>query len=255
MGYAEWLQTQGPSWILDPNGKALAKTTGAAYDVERDRILQAVLKRFPTAGQLDTDPASATFGQLLIAPDDALEQIGDDRMLRRGVGETSASYAARLLGAWDTWPLAGSHYGILRALALAGYVDPIIVQDNGRWSRLTGSTGTIADLTIGSLMGCKNRSAHPGWFFDYVTTFYSRFGIVFEADASNLQTLSGQAILNEIVSEWGPERIFVGTWVALAGGKLLGWPLSRVLGGGETLGGNSVRFIPGDGSPATVTGP
>jgi hypothetical protein len=244
MSYASWLQTQGPAWLLDAVGKAIAKTTGAAYDVERDRILQAVLKRFPTAGQLDTDPASPTFGQLLIAPDDALDQIGQDRMLRRGTGETSSAYAARLLDAWNIWMFAGAHYGVLRALTTAGYVDPIVVQDNGRWARLTGSSGTLSDLAVGSLMGCKNRGGHPGWSFDSRTDFYSRFGLVFETDATNLQTDSGQAIMNDIVTEWSPERVFVGTWVILTG-RVLGWPLGRVLGGGETLGGNTHRFIPG----------
>jgi hypothetical protein len=256
MAYAEWLATQGPSWILDPVGKALARTTGAAYDAQRDRILQGVLARFPTAGQLDTDPTSSTFGQLLTAPTDALDEIGADRELRRGPGESDAAYAARLLAAWDIWPFAGSHYGVLRALKIAGYVGAITLQDNGRWAKLTGSAGTIADLTIGSLMTCADRAGSPpGWTFDGRTTFYSRMGIVFEATAANLESVSGQAILNAIVNEWRPAgTAFVGTWVILAG-NLLGWPLARVLGGGETLGGDSQRFIPGDGSPPFVTGP
>lgn len=254
MGYAEWLQTQGPSWILDATGKALARTTGAAYDAQRDRILQGVLKRFPTAGQLDTVAGSPTFGQLLIGPADALDEIGGDRLLRRGPGESDAAYALRLLDAWEIWPFAGSHYGILRSLTIAGYVDPIIVQDNGRWSRLTGSAGTVADLAVGALMNCIDR-ARPGWMFDERTDFYSRFGIAFEADALNLQATGGQAIMNEIVDEWRPGKsAFVGTWVILAGG-LLGWPLGQTLGGGGNLGGDSVRFIPGDGSAPTVTGP
>ena len=255
MSYASWLQTQGPSWILGPQGKALARTTGAAYDAQRDRILQAVLARFPTAGQLDTTPGSATFGQLLVAPTDALDEIGNDRQLPRGPGEADATYAARLQAAWDIWPFAGSHYGVLRAVKGAGYVGAITVQDNGRWARLTGSAGTIADLTIGSLMACKTRSGHPGWTFDGRTTFYSRFGLVFEATAANLESVSGQAILNSLVNEWRPAgTAFVGTWVILVS-HILGWPTGRALGGGETLGGGSVRFIPGDGSAPFVMGP
>jgi hypothetical protein len=252
--YATWLQTQGPSWILDTVGKALAKTAGAQYDAQSDRILQGVLKRFPTAGQLDTDPASPTFGRLIVGPSDALDEIGADRGLRRGPGESNAAYAVRLLGAWDFHMFAGSHYGILRSLVIAGYVDPIIVQDNGRWSRLTGSAGTIADITFGTLMNCADRG-RPGWMFDTRMDFYSRFGIIFETDASNLQTASGQAVLKEIVDEWGPGKAtFVGTWVILAG-RLLGWPVGRTLGTDPNLGGNSVRFIPGDGSAPVVRGP
>jgi len=250
MGYAAWLQTQGPSWILGPQGKALARTTGAAYDAQRDRILQAVLARFPTAGQLDTS------GQLQIAPSDALDEIGADRQLPRGPGESDAAYAARLQAAWDIWPFAGSHYGVLRALKGAGYVGAITVQDNGRWGQLTGSAGTIADLTLGSLMTCKDRTNNPpGWTFDPRTYFYSRMGLVFAATAANLESVSGQAILNALVNEWRPAgTAFVGTWVILAG-NVLGWPLARALGGGENLGGDSVRFIPGDGSAPFVMGP
>lgn len=255
MAYADWLKTQGPSWILGPQGKALAGATGGAYDIQRDRILQAVLARFPTAGQLDSTPGSATFGQLLTAPSDALDQIGADRGLPRASGEADAAYAARLLAAWDIWPFAGSHYGVLRALKTAGYPGAIIVQDNGRWSRLTGSAGTIADMTQGSLMACINRSSHPGWTFDDRTDFYSRFGIVFETDASNLSSTGGQAILNGIVDEWRPAKaLFVGSFVILVG-RIFGWTTGITFGTAPNLGGNSVRIIPGDGSAPFVEGP
>ena len=255
MGYAEWFATKGPPWLRDPIGQGEANATGAQLDYQRDRALQGVLARFPTRGRLDSDPASPTFGQYFTAPTDALDELGSDRVLPRAVAESDANFAPRLKDAWTTHSFDGSHYAVLRQLALQGYVGPIIVQDNGRWARLTGSAGTIADMTQGSLMACINRSSHPGWTFDDRTDYYPRFGIVFEADAANLSSASGQAQLNAIVKQWGPGKAtFVASFVILAG-RIFGWTTGISFGTAPNLGGNSVRWIPGDGSAPFVEGP
>jgi hypothetical protein len=245
MSFRFWLPRQLPVWFQKVEGTAVWT---------------------PTAGGLDNvnfpnDP------QPSIAPSDALDAIGFDRGLPRAPAEADATYAARLLGAWEAWKYGGSHYGILRALAIAGYADMIIVQQNGRYSHLVGSAGTIADLAFGTLMTCADRlnppwtSLPPGWMFDPRQGFFSKFGIVFTADHANLQpngdgsVSPGQAALVAIVNAWKPSKTaFDAAYVILAG-ILLGWPTGRTLGTDPNLGGNSVRWIPGDGSPSFVEGP
>ena len=55
------------------------------------------------------------------APEDALDYIGHERLLIRGPSEGNTVYRARLLGAWRSWKLSGTKYGILYGLAVAGW--------------------------------------------------------------------------------------------------------------------------------------
>jgi|GEM_PF-5388316 len=248
MSYASWLPKQAPPPLAGPNGSALLQRLGEMFDEQRDRLLQGTLARFPAKGSVDGNGVYGT------PPSDALDAMGEDRGLPRGPSETDIAYATRLQAAWASWDYAGSHYGVLRALQIAGYSNMVIVQDNGRYSQLTGSAGTIADLAFGTLMTCVDRpGATPGWMFDPLRgVFYSQFGIVFTADAANLQTPAGQAVLTGTVNDWKPAKAnYVGAWVILSGGGVLGWPIGQTLGSG-TLGGDQTRVIPGDGSPAFV---
>lgn len=255
--FADWLAQQtvpdcasDGAWLRGPQGQALSRAMGTEIELQNDLLRQGLLARFPAKGSVD--PVTKQYG---LPPSDALNQIGSDRLLPRGTGESDAAYSARLAAAWAAWEFAGSHYGVLRALQLAGYANMVIVQDNGRYSHLTGSAGDLTDLAFGTLMTCVNRGGKPGWTFDTRIDFYSRFAIVFTADASNLSSASGQAILVDIVSNWKPAKVqFVAAYVILTG-RLLGWPVGRTLGTDPNLGGNSVRVIAGDGSGAEVIGP
>lgn len=253
--YTGWLPTAGAptrtSWLMNTNGRALGRQTAGVIDNLDDRLLQGMLARFPTKGSLD---ATGAFGP---PPTDAIDEQAADRKLRRGPAESNASLGARVQNAWDMWPLAGGHYAILRQLQIAGYATMNVVQDNGRYAHLVGGAGDLTDLAFGTLMTCADRDGvTPGWMFDTRRgEYFSQFGILFTTDAANLQTAAGQTILNSIVEDWGPgDAIYVGAWVVLTG-RLLGWPTTRTLGSGGTLGGASHRFIPGDGSPASVIGP
>lgn len=260
MPFTRWMPRQLPGPWRKVRGRALWTGTGQLLDAVEDVLRQSILAGFPTKGALDnvTDPAHPT---QTLAPSDALDTIGADRELPRGSGESDALYATRLLVAWEQWKYGGSHYGILRALAIAGFQDMITVQQNGRYGMLTGGAGTVADLTLGLLMTCATRSLHPGWTFDARDDFWTIFGIVFTVDHANLQpngdgsVSPGQAMLTAMAKQWRQsESNYQGAFVILAG-ELLGWPLARTLGTEPNLGGNSVRVIPGDGSPSQVIGP
>jgi hypothetical protein len=100
-----------PTFLLQPAGIAFEGGLGDAKDALADRIKLAVLARFPN-----------------YAPPDALQALGIERNLPRGPSETDATYAARLVNAWSTWPWAGTPYGLLQALKSAGYANVIITQ-------------------------------------------------------------------------------------------------------------------------------
>ena len=202
MPYAKWLPKQLPAGFSGPEFLATMTAAGQLLDAQEDLMRQSILAGFPTKGALDSINFP-TNPQYALAPSDALDAIGFDRGLPRGVAESPAdnggtkdqAYAARLLGAWQAWKYGGSHYGLLRALAIAGYTNMVIVQQNGRFSELTGSGGTVADMTLGSLMTCADRltpwtSLPPGWTFSESSdqTFWSIMGVVFTADAANLQS-------------------------------------------------------------------
>lgn len=261
MSYGNWLPKQAPPPLAGKNGEAFFQRLGEMFDEQQDRFRQGVLARFTTKGSVD---ANGIYGT---PPSDALDATGNDRGLPRATTEIIAggdsagviaakdlAYSTRLQAAWTIWDYAGSHYGVLRALQIAGFANMVIVQDNGRYSQLTGSAGTIADLAFGTLMGCVDRpSSHAGWMFDPLRgTFWAQFGILFTADAAILQNATGWRALNDTVKKWGPAaRNYHGAWVILSGAGVWGWPTGTTLGAG-TLGGDSTRVIPANGSPAYV---
>lgn len=235
MSYGDWLPKQAPPPLAGPNGSAFFQREGEMLDEQRDRLLQGVLARFPTQGSVDSNGTYST------PPSDALDAMGFDRKLPRGPAEVilggdsapvaaakDLAYATRLQAAWTIWDYAGSHYGVLHALEVAGFTGPrgIIVQDNGRWSQITGSAGTVADLSYGNTSACANRAGAPGWFFDLQTDFFARFALVYTSMPSLLNTPSGQTLHNQIINSWRPgNKNFIGTYV-IASGRIWGFAAS-----------------------------
>lgn len=243
MPYSRWLPTLAPPPLAGPNGANLLKQLGAMFDEQRDRANQGTLSSFPTKGSVDSNGVFGT------PPSDALDAIGFDRKLPRGPGESDAAYGARLQAAWTAWSYAGSHYGVLRALSDAGFVSPkaILVQDNGRWSQITGGAGTIADWTFGNLTPQPNRGGDPGWFFDLDTDFFSRFALVYTSMPTALDSASAQTVHNQFVNTWRAGKAdFIGTYVILSG-RIWGFaasPPTLPLWGTGTWGGSSHFILP-----------
>ena len=65
-------------------------------------------------------------GFVAIAPADALPRHAADVALPLLPGETDAQLRARVAGAWDFWPMAGTLAGLETAADLLGYVDRTI---------------------------------------------------------------------------------------------------------------------------------
>lgn len=249
MSYRDWQSKSAPSWLQGPNGEAWERELGGAKDDVLNRARLGVLARFPGKITRETDAPPA------YAPTDALDHSGADRQTPRAPAEGDPAYAERQLAAWDDLALLGGPYGLLHNLAVMGYASANLIQDNGRFWTLPAGV-----LTAGTLMTMITRG-RPGWQFnaigghDVTGDLWSRFALLFAADAANLSGAAGQAILNSIVERWRPGvSTFVGTYVILAG-RVWGWPATSHNWGSGNWGGNSVRFIPPDGNPAVVTGP
>lgn len=120
---------QAPPFLRDPAADTLHKAQGDAKDSLVDRARHAIKARFA-----------------LIAPEDALPRIAFDRQLAAGPGESAASWAARLVGAWAAWPLAGTASGVLNALWDAGYPTAQLVTQRGHRFALDGSRQRVRTI-------------------------------------------------------------------------------------------------------------
>lgn len=107
----------------------------------------------------------ARFPQL--APSDALDEIGIERKMPRGPGETDANYAARLQAAWNTWPWAGTAFGLLSALSAGGYPTAEV--------RIQKAIRYYLDAN-GALV--VERRAAGEWWIDWKRSFWSRFVVL-----------------------------------------------------------------------------
>lgn len=247
MAYREWQVLNAPPWLQGPNGGAWQAEFGGAKDEVLDRARLGVLARMP--GKILREQGGAE----VEAPADALDLIGADRETPRAPGESSADFALRLLAVWATNQYLGGPYGLLKALDDYSYASVNLIYDNGRYWSLSGGVLTAG---IASTMITRGR---PGFMFDadlLLGANWSRFALLFTADAANLSDPAGQAVLNSIVERWrSAASTYMGASVILTD-PVWGWPTTRKWGDvGLNWGGGSVRIIPPDGSPAFVSGP
>jgi hypothetical protein len=243
MSYRGWGFLKGPPWNQGTNFGKYAQELAGVKDDFLSRARLGVLARFPKATTREVPALDPVGDPTPIAPTDALEEIGADRLRRRAPGQSDAAYATRVHQAWDDYAFLGSPFGLLTELAALGWGTANIVQDNGRYWFLTAGV-----LTAGTLMTMVTRG-RPGWQFDTRDDLWSRFALLFTADAANLSGAENWAILNSTVHQWRPGMsTFMGTYVIVAG-NAWGWPTAKVWGS-HNWGSSTVRFIPPDGNPA-----
>jgi hypothetical protein len=254
MTYSDWLPRLAPPWLCGPNGAAYLEAIGQQWDAIATRTREAIKARLPRD-----------------ATGEKLDEIGKDRSMPRGPSESDASYAARLADAWTAWggsdaePTAGgrgiggssdgggggTHLGLLRALAAAGF--PVgddgctIVQQNGRYSQLVDG-----DLFIGDLQDCVNRTdltgavnSRPGWQFEMRDNFYSLFGIIIPVPQV---AYVDPALLNSVVDLWKPAKtVYMGCWIRAAyawpGAGQWGWPTTQQWGDVGLVWGGSITYL------------
>ncbi len=203
--YEDWQAKLPPTAHRAPNSEIVERALGAEKDEQQDRVRQATLVSLPD-----------------LAPTDALDFIGAERLLPRESGESDVNYAERLRAAWEStsgWSYAGSHGSLLRALKRAGFPSGTpsgahVIQRTRRYTYLDGGGNVVY-------------GTHPGWTFDISPpSTWNQFGIVFGADVSGLTSGSSMADrLNALVRQWKPAKArFMGTWIIVSG-PTWDWPI------------------------------
>jgi len=238
--FEEFELLSSPPWLQAPPGDAWMRALGAEKDVQLERIRQAILKWMP--------------GRDATAPTDAVNLIGDERLLPRITGETDAAYAERLRTAWDTWVAAGTYPGLLRALVRAGFPHGNGTSTGGHIVQRTQRYGWVDGSDVIHFGIHPSPNNHSPWTFDdRGPEAFNQFGILFAADVVDPTDGStplaagtpGAVILNDLVRLWKPSKgRFMGTWIIVSG-PTWGWPVDAKWGdGGRVWGVGSTRFIP-----------
>ena len=239
MSYEQWQSRipQAPPWFLRPRGAAWLRAHGKIKDLFVALVKQAAKAGLPSH-----------------APEDALVEIGAERQLDQGPTETDDDYRDRLNRAWDLWPIAGTHQGILLELKAQGF--PVgatgahIIQHNGLYSYL--AAGDV--VTFGLTMECVNRQGLDGsvpgdlegFTLDVRDQFYSKFIVLFPADVPALRPgTSTASLLSRTMKRWRPGKMLYLGAVVIETGQVWGWPLAMNWGNpGLKWGGNTIHQVP-----------
>lgn len=105
-----------PTWLQGPYGERWATGVGIMKDAMVEGTIAAVKCRWAKT-----------------CPEDALQYIGQERLMPQIPGETAAAYRTRLQAAWLLWPFAGTKQGILTALSQLGFTNSTI-KENADWT-------------------------------------------------------------------------------------------------------------------------
>jgi hypothetical protein len=122
-----------------------------------------------------------------ILPRDVLELCGRDKGLPQYPGETQEDYQARLLQAWDIWPLAGTAACIETNLRAAGFTDATVVWFPARPGP-KGETGYWSQFWI-SIPETALNLVEPRWGQMVYGCFWWGYGALTLADATLFWTI------------------------------------------------------------------
>lgn len=149
-----------PTFLTGPAAQAFEGALGDVKDFLAAKAKMAVQARMP-----------------LVAPSDALARLAIERGLLRGATETDAQLAARCQGAWQTWPFAGTAYGLLLALSQTGYQNAVLAQVRGGLQYTLDNGGTNLLLwsnqftnAVWTLAATATRTANAGTAPDGTTS-------------------------------------------------------------------------------------
>jgi hypothetical protein len=152
--YKELIEEESPPWLLSADGTPFMRSIGAVKDSMVWRMQQAVMSRFPSFGTAS-----------------AVGRRGAERGIPRALGESLASYAGRVRGAWTSWSYAGTALGMLRAFYDSGYADHVqLAIFNRRRYYLTPVTRALNEVALGP----------HSWLFRATSdTYWARFIVLF----------------------------------------------------------------------------
>ena len=211
-----------PAWLRQPQGLAWLRAVADTKDALLERAKQSIKTRFPS-----------------YAGYEALEMLGEERMLPRGFTESNTTYAARLRDAWTTWETCGTATGILRALHALGYTNALLVSNLGHMHSLDGSGNLVVSST-----------GYGGWVTE-IPGFWSQFAVLFPTPYRSdwvtggiptQDSAEGELIITT-VRRWKPPFATLSRIVIQGTGPMWGYPLSVTWGGGGRVWGGGVASV------------
>jgi hypothetical protein len=170
-----------PRWLTEGEGELVGYALDLMKDAFVERLRLGLLARLPFNDRNRTTTA----------PPDALVAMGRDRRVARGLEETDASYAARLLTWLDDRKTAGNPFALMERVA--EYTGPLCafrtVDARGNWFTREADGSRSFTLDAGN------------WDWDGVpvTTQWSRFWLIIYPNG--LWTEGGD--WGDVGAEWG----------------------------------------------------
>lgn len=202
MSYRDYIvQRLASGWLQGPKNRAWLRASGDLKDSLVDRAKVAVKARF-----------------FKLAPADALQRGGAERQLERAPGDTNATFAARLVDAWDLWRFAGVAKGLLTALRDLGYSNAIVSIVNGLAYTLDGAGELVrTQLPAGS------------WACDATPAFWSKFVVVLPANPWGEDPADDDPrieLLRRTVRRWKSAHSTCADIAVINAGRTWDWPLT-----------------------------
>jgi hypothetical protein len=194
-----------PTWLTNGEGGLVGYALDLVADAFVERCRLGLMARLP-----QNDPTGAT-----TAPPDALAAMGRDRRVVRGISDTDAQYAARLLLWLDDRKTCGNPFTLMRQLA--GYCGPGVsfrtVDNSGNWyaRSATGVETSSINLANWNWDGDATQWSR-GWVIIYPGTLWTAEGTLGDGtvygDAvgtlGSTMTQEQSATLHALVNDWTP---------------------------------------------------
>lgn len=162
--FVDYQLAHAPPWLLGTWGDKLMRLLGQAKEDQSARTKLAVKARFVD-----------------IAPDDALPDLGKDRVMLRAPGEAADDYRSRLASAFEIWSTAGTKAGLLELFRVAGATNVTIWEDQeaggalGHWARFAISVAEPHPFTAPATWGTFAYGDGTRWGFgDSAALDYAR---------------------------------------------------------------------------------
>lgn len=196
-----------PSWLAEGEGEALWWSMSVMIDAFLQRTYDGLRARFPT-----------------YAPTDALRYISRDRKIVRGIGETDAEFAERLIRWLDDHKVRGNPFALmeqLQAYCRTGDPDYMVrvrtVDRRGNWYTIDRDGTRSVTLDSGN-WSWDALAASPSWarfwviIYPYLDEPWSDSpewgdGRLYGDKVSTIgttATLAEVAAVRQIVREWKP---------------------------------------------------
>lgn len=172
MSYRSYQTTNGPPWMLGPQGIKWQASLGEIKDALVGSLRTAIKYHSPTYAA--EDPSG-----------EALAHIGADRLLERAPAESDDAYAARLRMAWVAWQRAGTPLGLLLALEVYYPTARVMLVQQAKWAYSLDPDTTLEPEQRLEFTELGDIRGEPGWWFDNNSGlppsegFWSRFGVLF----------------------------------------------------------------------------